>query len=54
MSKQIRAGQREKVKGKIHEDVGKISGKKNQEVRGKLEQVRGEARTKLGKVIKKM
>ncbi|MHB8566807.1 MAG: CsbD family protein [Nitrososphaerales archaeon] len=54
MSKQIRAGEKEQAKGKIREGVGKLSGKKREEIRGKLEQVGGKARTKLGKAVKKM
>ena len=54
MSKQIRAGQKEKAKGKIRESVGKLGGKKGQQILGRLEQVRGEAQKKVGKAIKRM
>jgi len=54
MSRQIRAGQKEKLKGKIRESVGKARGKKGQEIQGKLEQIKGSAQTKVGKAIKKM
>jgi uncharacterized protein YjbJ (UPF0337 family) len=54
MSKLRREGERDQAKGKIRENIGKISGDKGEEIHGKLEQAKGKAKNELGKAIDKM
>ncbi|HXQ93404.1 MAG TPA: CsbD family protein [Nitrososphaerales archaeon] len=54
MSKQIRAGERERAKGKVREAFGKMTNNNSLRVKGKLEQVKGSLQKDLGKARKKI
>lgn len=54
MDKQEWKGKTKKVKGKIREEVGKLTGNRKQQLKGKVEQVEGEVREEFGKVRKKI
>ena len=49
MSEEIREGENEKSRGKIREEVGKLTGDKSEQAKGKLDQVKGEVKKDLGK-----
>jgi uncharacterized protein YjbJ (UPF0337 family) len=41
------------VKGKIREEVGKMTGNKKEQFKGRTEQAEGKVRAKIGKAIRK-
>lgn len=47
-------GKAKKIKGKIREGAGKITGDEEEELHGKMEQVEGEIQEKAGQVKKKV
>ncbi len=53
MNKQELKGKGEQMKGKIREEVGKLTGNKTEQLRGKIEQTKGKAREKIGRLNRK-
>ena len=47
-------GKSEKIKGKIREGAGKVTGDEGEEIEGKVEQMKGEIQEKTGQVKKKV
>jgi len=47
-------GKAKKIRGKIREGAGKITGDEEEELHGKMEQVEGEIQEKAGQVKKKV
>jgi uncharacterized protein YjbJ (UPF0337 family) len=50
MNKDQVKGTAEKVKGKINETIGRVTGDTKQEVKGDIQQAAGEARKKVGDI----
>jgi uncharacterized protein YjbJ (UPF0337 family) len=46
-------GRSKQVKGKIREEIGKLTGNKAWRLRGKVEQAEGKARERIGRVVRK-
>ena len=49
MSKNEAEGKGKQIKGKVREEVGKLTNNKKEQAKGKIEQVEGKARENLGK-----
>jgi uncharacterized protein YjbJ (UPF0337 family) len=54
MSREEKKGKDTQVKGKIREEVGKLTGNKNEQIKGKAEQVVGKIHEEVGKAKKKV
>jgi uncharacterized protein YjbJ (UPF0337 family) len=54
MSKQIQDGNKDKLKGKAREAVGRMNDDKGEQIHGKLEQAKGEAKIAIGKARRKI
>lgn len=48
MSEHIVEGEKDKAKGRIREDTGKLTGNREEQAHGKLEQAGGEIKKKIG------
>ena len=46
-------GKIEKTKGKVREEIGKITGDKSEQIKGKVEQVKGKVQEEIGKAKRK-
>jgi len=53
MSEEEANGRFEKTKGKVREEIGKITGDKSEQIRGKAEQVKGKVQEEIGKAKRK-
>jgi len=49
MNKDMSKGQAKQVKGKMDEEIGKVTGNKSKEIKGKTEQVAGKIQKGYGK-----
>jgi uncharacterized protein YjbJ (UPF0337 family) len=54
MSREEKEGKDTQVKGKIREEVGKLTGDKNEQIKGEAEQVVGKIHEEVGKARKKL
>ena len=54
MSKQIQDGNKDKLRGKAREAVGKMNDDKGEQIHGKLEQAKGDAKIAIGKARRKL
>jgi len=54
MSNQIQDGNKDKLKGKAREAVGKFNDDKGEQIHGKLEQAKGETKIAIGKARRKI
>ena len=54
MSKEEKKGKAQQVKGKIREEVAKVTGDKGEQIKGKAEQVVGKLHEEVGKAKKKL
>ena len=54
MSKQIQDGNKDKLRGKAREAVGKMNDDKGVQIHGKLEQAKGDAKIAIGKARRKL
>ena len=54
MSKEEKKGKALQVKGKVREEVGKLTGDKSEQIKGKAEQVVGKVHEEVGKAKKKV
>jgi uncharacterized protein YjbJ (UPF0337 family) len=53
MSKEEIKGKGKQIKGKVREEVGKLTDNKKEQVKGKVEQAAGKAEENVGKAIRK-
>ena len=53
MSEEEAKGKNLKMRGKIREEVGKITGDKSEQIKGKAEQVKGKIQEEVGKAKRK-
>jgi uncharacterized protein YjbJ (UPF0337 family) len=53
MSEEEIKGRGKQAKGKIREEVGKMTDNKTEQLKGKIEQVEGKARAEIGKATRK-
>lgn len=53
MSEDEVRGKGKQIKGKVHEEVGKLTNNKKEQVKGKIEQAEGKARERIGKAERK-
>jgi len=53
MSEDEVRGKGKQIKGKVREEVGKLTNNKKEQVKGKIEQAEGKAREKIGKAERK-
>ena len=54
MSREEEKGKAQQIKGKVREEVGKLTGDKNEQIKGKAEQVVGKIHEEVGKAKKKV
>jgi uncharacterized protein YjbJ (UPF0337 family) len=53
MSEEEIRGRRKQIKGKVREEIGKLSGNKTEQLKGKIEQAEGKARENIGRFVRK-
>jgi uncharacterized protein YjbJ (UPF0337 family) len=53
MSKEEMKGRGKQAKGKVREEVGKMTNNKTEQLKGKIEQAEGKAREQIGKAVRK-
>ena len=53
MSKDEIEGRGKQIKGKVREEVGKLTDNKKEQVKGKIEQAEGKVRAEIGKAERK-
>jgi uncharacterized protein YjbJ (UPF0337 family) len=53
MSKEEIKGRGKQAKGKVREEVGKMTNNKTEQLKGKIEQAEGKARERIGKAERK-
>ena len=54
MSKDEIEGRSKQIKGKVREEVGKLTDNKKEQVKGKIEQVEGDVQEGIGKIKRKL
>jgi uncharacterized protein YjbJ (UPF0337 family) len=54
MSDEEIKGKVEKTKGRIREEVGKLTGNKSEQIKGKAEQAKGKVQEELGKAKRRV
>ncbi|MDG6250035.1 CsbD family protein [Methanocalculus sp.] len=47
-------GKGKQMKGKVREEVGKVTGNNTEQIKGKIEQVEGKVQEEVGKVKRKL
>ena len=53
MSEEEIKGKIEKTKGRLREEIGKITGDKSEQIKGKAEQIKGKVQEEIGKAKRK-
>ena len=53
MSKDEVKGRGKKIKGKVREEIGKLTDNKTEQLKGKIEQVEGAVQEEIGKIKRK-